>query len=1287
MLNLSHNLIGDECMSYFVDMLKVNTALRVLILMKNDITDAGITVLATSFEKNSTLYHLDVSENLIRSQGCVNLIAQLQSNLSLGALSLWLNKIGPEGMSAIADLLRWNITLTHLDVTDIDSTEGDVHKWISSLQLAKNSSLTTFSYSFVSVDTDKEIQSILNKTAIRKKRKSPQLPQSNSTSVDLSELGIDAIPKEFTPFLPNATEINLASNKFLTIPANIFASSNMTCLILSSNNISGRLTTHISRLQNLTHLDLTNNLLSSLPSEISALTQLEVLDLRWNKITSTGLPPQLYTMTQLVHLNLQNNALSTISDEIFKMTRLKNILLTGNMIQPIRQRIISAWSNRSMYLDLSGMDLVAIPREIGCLSSLEVLDLHNNKLVALPLEIGELPKLHTLDVSDNQLDNLPWTLGQLSALIKLNIANNPFTKIPTETLGRDITFLKNWLLSLKSGSVACKRMKLMLVGQENVGKTSLSRCFKEMSAKGIKKMSKKSPSTISTDGIDIEDWEPIDPTASPNEDKESKLRFNIWDFGGQEVYYNTHQFFLNKRSLFLICFNLVDGAEMPRVDYWLQSINTRTPDAPVILVGTHLDSSKCTKKYLSDLETYVQTTYKKRFPQLKCFLQVSCKTKKNIDILTAEILKIAKSQKMENFPRSYLQLEDIVIAERSLHLPPIISLTEFKKMVVSCNIPIESAQSVAEFLGDLGSLIYFNDSRSGLDDLLILDPQWLTSLLATLITTKKNFVKNGILNFSDLIHIWYPPRFPSYLHERILVLFEHFGVSHQLGTGQDSKILIPCLLDAAKPPEWESTYKSVISKNPKVYERKFKFQFVPLGFFSKVMSGVLEFTHPDSYYKNGFITSTRSREYLLIEFDGTKVELNIKVCGSTPPVNLLRLIVDSLHGLIKNWYSVTFQELVPCKCGTHEVTIKELENALSQGGQSYYVCKSTNYPIDELAPDLTLADFEEYMIDYNKLVFKKELGKGSFGTVSLADYQNKLVAVKTLILPPMHNVAELLRDFRRELWIGSSFKHENIVSMIGCCSTPQFCLIMEYVPFGNVYDFLRSKAPINWAIRLKIALDIANGMKFLHGMEPKMMHRDLKTPNVLMAAMDPESAVMAKLTDFGETRGMLVKMKGREGLANPSWLAPEIMMDEIYTEKADIFSFGVVLWELYRRQHPYTEYAVAHSKYIYQLEDAITKGLRPSFPKEVHPGYVKLANQCMAGPPAERPSFETIHSELHKLKKELWGNKEAVNYEPDLYAAVVAQAQSQNDRKPAPAQNVTSPDTKPKTSTSDTAPA
>jgi len=170
-----------------------------------------------------------------------------------------------------------------------------------------------------------------------------------------------------------------------------------------------------------------------------------------SQITSTGLPPQLYGMTRLVHLNLQNNALTTISDEIFKMTKLKNVLLTGNMIQPIRyivsqfrkpqiftlsklhrQRIISAWSNRSTYLDLSGMDLVAIPREIGCLTTLEVLDMHNNKLVALPLEVGELPKLHTLDLSDNQLDNLPWTLGQLSALIKLNIANNPFSKIPSK---------------------------------------------------------------------------------------------------------------------------------------------------------------------------------------------------------------------------------------------------------------------------------------------------------------------------------------------------------------------------------------------------------------------------------------------------------------------------------------------------------------------------------------------------------------------------------------------------------------------------------------------------------------------------------------------------------------------------------------------------------------------------------------------------------------------------------------------------------------------------------------
>jgi serine/threonine protein kinase len=186
---------------------------------------------------------------------------------------------------------------------------------------------------------------------------------------------------------------------------------------------------------------------------------------------------------------------------------------------------------------------------------------------------------------------------------------------------------------------------------------------------------------------------------------------------------------------------------------------------------------------------------------------------------------------------------------------------------------------------------------------------------------------------------------------------------------------------------------------------------------------------------------------------------------------------------------------------------------------------------------------------------------------------------------------------------------------------------MEYVPHDNLFHFLRSSSPIGWRLRLKIAKDIAEGMKFLHESQPPMLHRDLKTPNVLMASLDSSSEIVAKLTDFGETRNLFSRFKGREGLSNPSWLAPEIMAGEVYTEKADVYSFGIILWELFFRQvsgsprihenillclclilsyystsfllpvfqYPYSEHKVAGSRFTFRLEDAILSGLRPTF--------------------------------------------------------------------------------------------
>eukprot|EP01102_Stenamoeba_stenopodia_P016678 TRINITY_DN584_c0_g2_i1.p1 TRINITY_DN584_c0_g2~~TRINITY_DN584_c0_g2_i1.p1 ORF type:complete len:274 (-),score=45.82 TRINITY_DN584_c0_g2_i1:26-727(-) len=212
---------------------------------------------------------------------------------------------------------------------------------------------------------------------------------------------------------------------------------------------------------------------------------------------------------------------------------------------------------------------------------------------------------------------------------------------------------------------------------------------------------------------------------------------------------------------------------------------------------------------------------------------------------------------------------------------------------------------------------------------------------------------------------------------------------------------------------------------------------------------------------------------------------------------------------------------------------------------------------------------------------------------------------------------EVLRDFQRELWIGCSLDHPNLVKLVGCSITPKCLLMMEYIPHGNLYDVLHDKnQQIGWSSVMKIASDIASGMAFLHNMDPPFLHRDLKTPNILLSSLNPSASVMAKITDFGETRALVVQLKGRDGLMNPFWLAPEVMVDRPYSEKMDVYSYGIILWELHVRQHPYSEYPVSQY-FSSQLENAIIDGLRPSFGPQwaaypdlfvplPHPEYVTL---------------------------------------------------------------------------------
>eukprot|EP01097_Dermamoeba_algensis_P006865 TRINITY_DN4282_c0_g1_i1.p1 TRINITY_DN4282_c0_g1~~TRINITY_DN4282_c0_g1_i1.p1 ORF type:complete len:672 (-),score=98.57 TRINITY_DN4282_c0_g1_i1:335-2182(-) len=167
---------------------------------------------------------------------------------------------------------------------------------------------------------------------------------------------------------------------------------------------------------------------------------------------------------------------------------------------------------------------------------------------------------------------------------------------------------------------------------------------------------------------------------------------------------------------------------------------------------------------------------------------------------------------------------------------------------------------------------------------------------------------------------------------------------------------------------------------------------------------------------------------------------------------------------------------------------------------------------------------------------------------------------------------------------------------------------------------------ISWQIRLRIGFDVALGMEFLHNVQPPILHRDLKSPNILLMSLSTNATVCAKITDFGLSSRMHVsEFKARHisehVVANPTWLAPEILHEERYSLASDVYSFGVICWELVSRKHPFQEFFNKHS---HEIEDAILSGKRPTIPDNLPSEYADLIQKSWDPEPDERPAFGDI---------------------------------------------------------------
>eukprot|EP01104_Vermistella_antarctica_P015932 TRINITY_DN5335_c0_g1_i1.p1 TRINITY_DN5335_c0_g1~~TRINITY_DN5335_c0_g1_i1.p1 ORF type:complete len:1014 (-),score=137.83 TRINITY_DN5335_c0_g1_i1:29-3070(-) len=308
-----------------------------------------------------------------------------------------------------------------------------------------------------------------------------------------------------------------------------------------------------------------------------------------------------------------------------------------------------------------------------------------------------------------------------------------------------------------------------------------------------------------------------------------------------------------------------------------------------------------------------------------------------------------------------------------------------------------------------------------------------------------------------------------------------------------------------------------------------------------------------------------------------------------------------------------------------------------------------NKELQEVISDASFA--RNWRIEYSDLqVYHPPIGNGAFGVVSRASYHGTDVAVKTY----MSDFELTMRDWVTEVEHMSALRHPNIVILIGACEDP-LCIVTEYAAHGSLFAVIH-KTPEKlkeWPTVVSVALGAAKGLSFLHAQSPPVLHRDMKSGNILL-----DANMIAKVADFGLSRSACtVTMTNRVGTTR--WMAPEVVNhsknqssfvptddDDTtaighYGEPADVYSFGMVMYELYTLNVPFFEEA-----WEMNIERRVLDGELPKMyltSEETHvlrrespvpDEFVALIGSCLCLDPSSRPTMKEVTRTLEGMKKE-----------------------------------------------------
>ncbi|XP_076959447.1 serine/threonine/tyrosine-protein kinase HT1-like [Bidens hawaiensis] len=268
-------------------------------------------------------------------------------------------------------------------------------------------------------------------------------------------------------------------------------------------------------------------------------------------------------------------------------------------------------------------------------------------------------------------------------------------------------------------------------------------------------------------------------------------------------------------------------------------------------------------------------------------------------------------------------------------------------------------------------------------------------------------------------------------------------------------------------------------------------------------------------------------------------------------------------------------------------------------------------------------DQEEWTADLSQLFIGNKFASGAHSRIYRGIYKQRAVAVKMVRIPTHKEEtrAMLEQQFKSEVALLSRLYHPNIVQFIAACKKPPvYCIITEYMSQGTLRMYLNKKEPYSLSTEtvLRLALDISRGMEYLHSQG--VVHRDLKSNNLLL-----NDEMRVKVADFGTSCLETQTQESKGNMGTYRWMAPEMVKEKPYTRKVDVYSFGIVLWELTTSLLPFQGMTPVQAAFA-----VAEKNERPPVPASCQPALAHLIKQCWAAEPSKRPDFTEIVQALEK---------------------------------------------------------